>query len=177
MGHADADGICATGLLCRLLYDAGIEFRARLVPRLTEEELTFEDWGPSARVYLDLGSRPPAVPPPAATRLYWIDHHQHDPLLLGDLTEEDRERFEADGLHPLGRAFTAPLLSLEGQTQACSASLVFFLLLLHSTDYLRLAPIALAGMYGDRQLIPVGLNGFLRQAARDERKANGESPR
>lgn len=155
IGHYDCDGLAAAGLLCRALHRAGLRFHHTAVPGLTAEviaELNRES--PRLVVFVDLGSGHMELLAQLKCDALVIDHHLPQDPVPDHVLEINAHRCGVDGT-----------------TEACAASVAFAVAVALDATNRDLAPIALAGILGDRQHIG-GLRGYnralVKQAVEDE---------
>ena len=155
IGHYDCDGLAAAGVMCRALHRAGLRFHHTAVPGLTAEVIArLNRESPRLAVFVDLGSGHMELLARLKCNAVVIDHHRPQDPVSDHVLEINAHRCGVDGT-----------------TEACAASVAFAVAVALDADNRDLAPIALAGILGDRQHIG-GLRGYNRvlveQAVEDE---------
>jgi len=121
-GHHDADGIAASSIMAFALRRAGIQFRLRILPRITPADLSPDE----STLLCDFGSALTSLP----EEVMVIDHHL--PSFAGEYH-----------VNPC-------LEEIDGEREL-SASGAAFLVAQHLGDNRDLAGLAMLGMIGDRQ--------------------------
>jgi single-stranded-DNA-specific exonuclease len=147
VSHYDADGISAAGILCTALYNQGYDFHASLMrnpfdkgfKRLAEEQNELI-------IFSDMGSGQIETIEKLNTKVIILDHHQFiRPSKTNDIIQ-----------------INANALGINGNYEACGATLSYRFATTLNTENKILAPIALAGAIGDKQHIG-GIKGFNQQ--------------
>ncbi|WII10028.1 DHH family phosphoesterase [Methanomassiliicoccales archaeon LGM-DZ1] len=148
--HFDADGITAAAIISKALLREGKEFRMTIFPTLNEEQMKTIEETPSECVLItDLGAsyikRFDALPCDAVV----LDHHT---------VKDQAEKAVYANPH---------LYGIDGMTSGCGATMAFLFAVTLDESNWDLAPLALAGMAGDRQHINglSGLNAFVLSGA------------
>lgn len=144
VSHYDADGITAAGILCKALYREGYDFHASLMrnpftqglERVKQEENELV-------IFTDMGSGQIEAIEQFNCKVVIIDHHQ----LLKSKTNIDVLQINAN------------LCGIDGNYEACGASLSFSVAKTLNPENMDLAPLALVGATGDKQYIG-GIRGY-----------------
>lgn len=146
ISHYDADGISAAAIMCKALYRAGFDFHASLMrnpfdkglARISKEENQLI-------IFLDMGSGQIETIEKISCKSIIVDHHQY-------LKEK-----------PAKHVFqiNANLCGINGNYEACGASLAYGLCKALSHDNNDLVSLAIAGIMGDKQYIG-GIRGYNR---------------
>jgi len=156
ISHYDADGITAAAILCTALYRAGYDFHASLMRNPFDkglERVKKED--NELIIFSDMGSGQIETLEQFDCKIIVIDHHQY---LKKDVAE-----------HVL--QINANLCGMNGNYEASGASLSFAVAMALSHKNADLAPLALAGVIGDKQYIG-GIRGY-NKTLLDEALNNG----
>ncbi|MBN1280235.1 MAG: DHH family phosphoesterase [Candidatus Thermoplasmatota archaeon] len=138
VSHYDADGISAAGVLCTALYRAGYEFHATLMRNpFTKgfDRLKSEQNG--LIVFADMGSGQLATIQELGCQAIILDHHQYQ-------TTETTKHVLQINCNSFG---------VDGNYEACGATLSYLLATALNPTNEDLAPLALAGATGDKQYI------------------------
>ena len=144
ISHYDADGITAAGIICRALYREGYDFHASLMrnpftrglERVKKEENDLV-------IFTDMGSGQIETIEQFNGKVIIIDHHQY----IKSETSKDVHQINAN------------LCGIDGNYEACGASLSYSVANTLNTKNIDLAPLAMAGATGDKQYIG-GFRGF-----------------
>ena len=148
IGHYDCDGLTSSAILARALQRCGLRFHLTNVVALTPdviEQLNSEV--PALVLFSDLGSGYPDLLAQLKTSELVVDHHLQQgapPPTVLELND-----------HKAG---------IDGNREASAASLAFALALILDEANRDLAPVALAGAWGDRMYLD-GLVGWNRMIA------------
>ena len=145
VSHYDADGIAAAAIISGALVREGLQFHLTmakgfdesLVTRLTKE-------GNAAVVFLDMGSGQIESLEKLESTVMALDHHK--PIRKSKTVLQVNPHFH----------------DIDGMTEACASTLSLLLAITFDPSNWNLAPIALAGMVGDRQHMG-GMRGLNRQ--------------
>ncbi len=154
VSHYDADGISAAGILCTALYREGFDFHATLMrnpfnkglERLTKEKNELI-------IFSDMGSAQIKTIEKMGCKAIIFDHHQY-------LTTKSKKNV---------LQINANLCEIDGNYEACGATLCFSFAKTLNTENKDLASLALAGAIGDKQHIG-GMKGFNKQILEDALK-------
>ena len=134
VSHYDADGISAAAVVAAALHRAGLQFHLTMCKGLDDamvESLVKE--GNETVLFLDMGSGQIDALESLEARVFALDHHK--PVRKSKKVLQANPHFYA----------------MDGMTDACAASLsLLFAVSLDECNW-DLAPIALAGIVGDRQ--------------------------
>jgi len=144
ISHYDADGITAAAIICKALYRAGYDFHASLMrnpfdkglERVSKEEnelIIFTDMGSGQLEYIENMGAKSII----------IDHHQ--------LIKKETKK------HVL--QINANQCGINGNYEACGASLSYLFAKYIDKKNIDLSPLALVGITGDKQYIG-GIRGF-----------------
>jgi RecJ-like exonuclease len=144
ISHYDADGITSAGILCKALYRNGYDFHASLMrnpftrglERVKKEENELV-------IFTDMGSGQIETLEQFNCKIIIIDHHQY-------LKKETNKNV---------LQINANLCGIDGNYEACGASLSYSVAKALSSKNIDLSPLALAGATGDKQYIG-GFKGF-----------------
>jgi len=144
VSHYDADGISAAGILCTALYREGFDFHATLMrnpfnkglERLAKEKNELI-------IFSDMGSAQIETIEKMGCKAIIFDHHQY-------LTTKSKKNV---------LQINANLCGIDGNYEACGATLCFSFAKTLNTGNKDLASLALAGAIGDKQHIG-GMRGF-----------------
>jgi RecJ-like exonuclease len=144
VSHYDADGIAGAGILCKALYRKGLDFHATLMrnpfdkglQRLLQEENDLI-------IFCDMGSGQIETIERFDCKVIIIDHHQHARLKVKENILQ----------------MNANLYGINGENEACGASLSLALAEAMDKNNFDLSPLALVGAIGDKQHIG-GFKGF-----------------
>jgi len=147
ISHYDADGISAAGILCTALYREGYDFHATLMrnpfnkglERLAKEKNELI-------IFSDMGSAQIEAIEKIGCKAIILDHHQY-------VTTEAKENI---------LQINANLCGIDGNYEACGATLCFSFVKTLNEQNKDLASLALAGAIGDKQHIG-GMKGFNKQ--------------
>ena len=144
ISHYDADGITAAAIVCKALYRAGYDFHASLMrnpfdkglQRISKEEnelIIFTDMGSGQLEYIENINAKSII----------IDHHQ----LIKKETKKHVFQINANQC------------GINGNYEACGASLSYLFAKAIDSRNIDLSPLALVGITGDKQYIG-GIRGF-----------------
>ena len=144
VSHYDADGISAAGIICKALYREGYDFHASLMrnpfthglERVKKEENDLV-------IFADMGSGQIETIEQFKCRVIIIDHHQ----CLKNETSKDIVQINSN------------LCGVDGNYEACGASLSYSVVKALDSKNIDLSPLALAGVIGDKQYIG-GIRGY-----------------
>ncbi len=147
ISHYDADGISAAAIMCHALLREGFDVHATLMrnpftkglERLKEEKNDFI-------IFTDMGSGQLPMVESLKVPIIIIDHHQ-----VGSNETSDNIL-----------QINANLCGINGNYEACGATLSFAIAKMLNANNLDLAAFALAGATGDKQYIG-GFRGFNKQ--------------
>ena len=156
ISHYDADGITSAAIICKALYRAGYNFHATLMrnpfdkglARVSKEENDLI-------IFLDMGSGQIETIEKMNCKAIIIDHHQ----ALKKKTIENILQLNAN------------LCNINGNYEACGATLSFSVVKALDSKNMDLAPLAVAGVIGDKQYIG-GIRGY-NKTVLDEALNNG----
>lgn len=144
ISHYDADGITAAAIICKALHRAGYDFQATLMRNPFDKGLarvTKED--NELIIFLDMGSGQIETIEKMGCKSIIIDHHQ----FLKKKTLDNVLQINAN------------LCGINGNYEACGSTLVFSVAKSLDSKNIDLAPLAVAGIIGDKQYIG-GVRGF-----------------
>lgn len=144
ISHYDADGITSAGIICTMLHRKGYDFHASLMrnpftkglERVKQEENELV-------IFSDMGSGQIDAIEQFGCKAIIIDHHQYLK------TEVNKDVIQIN----------ANLCGIDGNYEACGATLCFSLAKTLDPGNMDLVPLALAGAMGDKQYIG-GIRGF-----------------
>ena len=138
VSHYDADGIAAAGILCTALYRAGFEFHATLMRNpFTKGFDRLKKEHNELIIFSDMGSGQIETIDNIGSKAIILDHHQYQTTQ----TSEDIIQINSN------------ILGVDGNYEACGASLSYILATELDKANEDLAPLALAGATGDKQFI------------------------
>ncbi len=150
--HYDADGISSAAIICKTLLRAGIEFKTTIFPVLDPPQMqTIRDDNEECVIITDLG----------ASYIDQIDALEGDAVVLDHHTLGVTETQHAVYANP-------HLYGIDGMTSGCGATMSFLFSITMDDRNWDLAPVAFAGMIGDRQHLKgmTGLNEFVFEGAK-----------
>lgn len=155
--HYDADGITSAGIICTALHRAGYDFHATLMrnpftqglERVKEEENEMI-------IFSDMGSGQIEIIEKFGCKAIIIDHHQY---LKSKTDSKDVLQINAN------------LCGIDGNYEACGATLSFSVAKVLDSGNADLVPLAIAGAIGDKQYIG-GIKGY-NKTILDEALNNG----
>ena len=144
VSHYDADGITAAAIICKALYRAGYDVHATLMrnpfdkglERVSKEENQLI-------IFTDMGSGQIETLEKFNCKIIIVDHHQY---LKKETTENILQ-------------INANLCGINGNYEACGATLALSLAKALDLKNFDLAPLAIAGAIGDKQYIG-GIQGY-----------------
>ena len=144
VSHYDADGATAAAIMCKALYRAGYDFHVSLMrnpfdkglKRVSEEDNLLV-------IFLDMGSGQIDTIEKMNFKSIIVDHHQA------------RKEKTAENVFQIN----ANLCGINGNYEACGATLSFSLAKAIDEKNVDLAPLAIAGATGDKQYIG-GIRGY-----------------
>ena len=156
ISHYDADGITAASIICKSLYRKGYDFHATLMrnpftqglERIRKEENELI-------IFSDMGSGQIETIEKFNCKAIIIDHHQ----FLKSTTSKNILQINAN------------LCGINGNYEACGASLCFSVAKAIDSQNKDLVPLAIAGVIGDKQFIG-GIRGY-NKTILDEALKNG----
>jgi len=144
ISHYDADGITSAAIICKALFRSGYNFHATLMRNPFDkglERVSKED--NELIIFLDMGSGQIDTIEKMDTKAIIVDHHQY----LKKKTSENIIQINAN------------LCSINGNYEACGATLSYFLAKTIDSNNSDLISLAVAGLMGDKQYIG-GIRGF-----------------
>jgi RecJ-like exonuclease len=148
--HFDADGITAAAIAASALRREGIGFRMTIFPTLNEEQMkTIEETPSECVLVTDLG----------ASYISRFDAMPCDVVVLDHHTVKDQAQ---------KTVYANPhLYGIDGMTSGCGATMAFLFAVTMDEANWDLAPLALAGIAGDRQHLNgvSGLNVYILEGA------------
>lgn len=148
--HYDTDGLTAAAIVAKALMREGKEFQVSIFPTLTEDYMQrVESCGSECILVTDLGASYVKRFDEMSCDVIILDHHT-----VGDLAERV--------------CYANPhLYGIDGMTSGCGATMAFLFAITLNEKNWDLAPVAMAGIAGDRQHINglSGLNTFLMKGA------------
>jgi RecJ-like exonuclease len=144
ISHYDADGITAAAIICKALYRSGYDFHATLMrnpfdkglARISKEENELI-------IFTDMGSGQIETIEKLNSKSIILDHHQ----FLKEKT--DKKVFQIN----------ANLCGINGNYEACGATLAYKFALSLDSANVDLASLAVVGLTGDKQYIG-GISGL-----------------
>jgi RecJ-like exonuclease len=142
ISHVDADGLSSAGIICNALLRENYQFQATLIRDLSPDFISSLSEESKPLIFCDMGSTQIERLESLNRKVIIIDHHK--PL---------RES-SSDGLVQVN----AHLCGIDGTFEACSASLAYSFAVKLNEKNQWLAPLALAGAYGDKQVLNGGHN-------------------
>ena len=148
VSHYDGDGLCAAGILAKVLHREGLSFQVRITRALNETFVETLEGDEDVILMADMGSNNLPALEILSAKVIVVDHH--DP-------RGDSEKIVHINAH---------LLGINGTKGACAATLSFTLATVMDEENWDLAGIALAGAVADRQH-PGGLEGLNRSIAKE----------
>jgi len=155
ISHYDTDGITAAAIICKALLNAGYDFHVTLMrnpfdkglERVSKEEN-------KVIIFSDMGSGQIETIEKMKSEIIIIDHHQF-------IKEKTRDNV---------LQINANLCGINGNYEACGASLSYSFAKALDKKNIELAPLAITGMIGDKQYIG-GIRGYNKNIV-DEAKEN-----
>ncbi|UCB58826.1 MAG: DHH family phosphoesterase [Thermoplasmatales archaeon] len=144
ISHYDADGISAAAIICKALYHAGYDFHSTLMRNPFDKGLTRVSKEENQLIiFLDMGSGQIETIEKMNCKSIIVDHHQY-------LKEK-----------PAKHVFqiNANLCGINGNYEACGASLTYGLCKALNHDNSNLVSLAITGIMGDKQYIG-GIRGY-----------------
>jgi len=145
VSHYDADGITAAGIICNALYREGYDFHASLMRNpFTQGLERVKKEGNELIIFTDMGSGQIENIEQFNCKVIIIDHHQY---IKPETSIKDVLQINAN------------LCGMDGNYEACGASLSFSIAKTLNPRNMDLAPLALAGVTGDKQYIG-GIRGY-----------------
>ncbi len=150
--HYDADGISSAAIICKTIARAGIGFRTTIFPVLDPPQMeTIRQDDEDCIIITDLG----------ASYVDQIDALRGEAVILDHHTLGVTETKKAVYANP-------HLYGIDGMTSGCGATMSFLFAITFDERNWDLAPIAFAGMIGDRQHLKgmLGLNEFVFEGAK-----------
>jgi len=144
ISHYDADGITAAAIICIALYRAGYDFHATLMRNPFDKGLAHVSKEENDLIiFLDMGSGQIETIEKMDCKAIIIDHHQY----LKTTTSENVLQINAN------------LLGINGNYEACGATLSYSLAKTLDSKNNDLVSLAIAGATGDKQYIG-GFKGY-----------------
>jgi single-stranded-DNA-specific exonuclease len=156
ISHYDADGITSAAIICNALHREGYGFHATLMRNPFNkglERVSKED--NELIIFLDMGSGQIETIEKMGCKTIIIDHHQY----LKKKTSDDVLQINAN------------LCEINGNYEACGATLAYSLVKSLNSKNIDLVPFAIAGIIGDKQYIG-GIRGY-NKTILDEALSNG----
>ncbi len=144
ISHYDADGITSAAIICEALHRAGYDFHSTLMRNPFDkglERVSKED--NELIIFSDMGSGQIETIEKMGCKTIIIDHHQY----LKEKTAENVFQINAN------------LCGINGNYEACGATLAFSLSKALSSNNMDLVGLSLAGATGDKQYIG-GFRGY-----------------
>ncbi len=140
--HYDADGISAAAIIGKALHRAGKEYRITIFPTLTDEFMHIVESTPSECIIItDLGASYIGRLERIGCDVVVLDHHT---------LRETSDKICYANPHMFG---------VDGMTSGCGSTMAFLFAVALDEGNWDLAPLAIAGMAGDRQHLN-GMSGF-----------------
>jgi len=144
VSHYDADGIASAGIICRALYAKGYDFHATLMRNpFTKGFERLESEENEVIIFSDMGSGQIEMIERLGCKAIILDHHQY----LKSKVKQDIIQINTN------------LCGIDGNYEACGATLSFAFAQALDKKNEGLAPLALAGAIGDKQHIG-GIRGY-----------------
>ena len=139
ISHYDADGISSAAVVREALRRKGIDTTITIYPTLSDEQMAdAETIEAECVVMTDLGTSYLQRLSDKGWDIVILDHHK---------PSEDTNVPARDGF-----AFVNPLMyGIDGSKNACGAAMAYLFAITMDENNSDLAPLALAGMYGDKQ--------------------------
>ncbi len=139
VSHYDADGISSAAIVREALRRLGKETRITIYPTLSVEQMAdIRNIRAECVVMTDLGTSYLGQLSGIGWDIVILDHHK--PKEVSDVPERE------------GFSFVNPLTyGIDGSKNACGAAMAFLFALTLDPGNADLAPLAMAGMYGDKQ--------------------------
>jgi single-stranded-DNA-specific exonuclease len=157
VSHYDADGITSAGIICTALHRAGYDFHATLMRNpFTQGLERVKQEQNEMIIFSDMGSGQIETMEKFGCKIIIIDHHQY---LKSKPDSNDVLQINAN------------LCGIDGNYEACGATLSFSVAKALDLGNVDLAPLAIAGAIGDKQYIG-GIKGY-NKAILDEALKNG----
>jgi len=158
ISHNDADGLSAAGVLANAIKEEGGQFHTTIFPRLKPEnvkELALERY--KLFIFSDMGSACLKLLNNFKSNVVIADHHQPADVETNDnIVHVNPHLFGIDGSREISGAGTAYLTIRELGTDSENKDEVSNNEINKSSNKKHLAPLALAGAFGDMQ----ATNGF-----------------
>jgi len=156
VSHYDADGISSAAIICKALYRKGYDFHASIMRNPFNKGLErLSNEKNELIIFCDIGSGQIETIENMQCKSIIIDHHQY----LKEKTSENVLQINAN------------LCGINGNYEACGATLTYLLVKTLNQKNVDLAPLAMAGATGDKQYIG-GFSGF-NKTILDEAIKNG----
>ena len=144
ISHYDADGITSAAIICKALYRSGYNFHATLMRNPFDKGLAkVSKEENNLIIFSDMGSGQIDTIEKMKCKAIIIDHHQ----FLKKKTSENVLQINAN------------LCGINGNYEACGATLSYTLAKVLDSKNEDLSPFAIAGVTGDKQYIG-GIRGF-----------------
>ncbi len=144
VSHYDADGTTSASIICQALHRAGYDFHVSLMRNPFDKGLErVKKEGNEFIIFTDMGSGQIETIEKMGCKIIIIDHHQY----LKEKTTKDVLQINAN------------LCGINGNYEACGATLSFAVAKALNPRNIDLIPLAIAGATGDKQYIG-GIRGF-----------------
>jgi RecJ-like exonuclease len=138
ISHYDADGITSAAIICKALYQAGYDFHATLMRNPFDKGLVrVSNEDNDLIIFSDMGSGQIETIEKMECKSIIIDHHQY----LKKTTSDNVLQINAN------------LCEINGNYEACGATMSFMLAKTLDSKNEDLVPLAIAGATGDKQYI------------------------
>ena len=138
ISHYDADGISSAAIICKALYRAGYDFHATLMRNPFDKGLAkVSKEENNLIIFSDMGSGQIATIEKMECKSIIIDHHQY----LKKTTSDNVLQINAN------------LCKINGNYEACGATMSFMLAKTLDSNNEDLVPLAIVGSTGDKQYI------------------------
>jgi len=156
VSHYDADGTTAAAIISKALYRAGYDFQVSLMRNPFDKGLErVSEEKNDLIIFTDMGSGQIDTLEHFNCKIIIVDHHQY---LKKDTSENVLQ-------------INANLCGIDGNYEACGATLAYSLAIALNPKNIDLSPLALAGATGDKQYIG-GIRGYNKKIL-DEALKNG----
>ena len=135
IGQYDCDGIASSGIMCHALDRENKKYNLSLLPNLSLSVIDdLNENQPDLVIFTDLGSGQKRLLSNLKSPGIIIDHHISNNQILDNIIE-----------------YNPTMYNLNGSYDACSSSLAYSIARLMDGKNMDLAPLAMAGIIGDRQ--------------------------
>lgn len=156
VSHYDADGITSAAIICKALHRAGYDFHATLMRNPFDKGLErVSKEGNELIIFLDMGSGQIETIEKMGCKAIIIDHHEY------------LKKKNTNNVFQIN----ANLCGINGNYEACGATLSFSVVKALDSKNMDLAPLAVAGVIGDKQYIG-DIRGY-NKTVLDEALTNG----